>query len=55
MCAVLCSEKWENLSQLITDRIASLMRDAEVNNNVRNINNLWGVLTSFVILYYFSI
>ena len=29
--------------------------DVEFNNNVININKLWGVSTSFVILYYFSL
>ena len=29
--------------------------DVEFNNNVININKLWGVSTSFVIVYYFSL
>ena len=32
-----------------------LPSDVELNNNVININKLWGVSTSFVILYYFSL
>ena len=58
MCAVLCSVIVSELLKMRKSPAINYWQDTtsglEVNSNVRNISKLRGILTSFVILYYFS-
>ena len=58
MCAVLCSVTVSEGLKVRKSLAISYWQDPisgnKVNSNVRNNNNLWGVSTTFVILYRFS-
>ena len=55
VCSAIVSELLKMRKSLAIYYWQDVLSDVEFNNNVVNINKLWGVSTSFVILYYFSL
>ena len=55
VCSAIVSELLKMRKSLAIHYWQDVPSDAEFNNNVININKFWGVSTSFVILYYFSL
>ena len=55
VCSAIVSEQLKMGKSLPIHYWQDIPSDVELNNNVININTLWGVSTSFVILYYFSL
>ena len=51
VCSAIVSELLKMRKSLAIHYWQALTSDVELNNNVININKLWGVSTSFVILY----
>ena len=55
VCSAIMSELLKMRKSIAIRYWQDVPSDAKFNNNVININKLWGVSTSFVILYYFSL
>ena len=53
VCSAIVSELIKMRKSLTIHCLQDVPSEVELNNNVININKLCGVLTSFVILYYF--
>ena len=55
VCSAIVSELLKMRKSLEIHYWWDVSSDVELNNNIINIKKLWGVSTSFVIVYYFSL